>query len=120
MTKQAFVDMVAARTGLSRRDAARAVEAFLDTLTETLRRGDSVSFTGFGRFSTRHRATRQGVNPRDPSRRIQIPAAVVPKFAAGGALKSAVRASSLGADSEGEPDEPWERRRDDGSSQMEG
>ena len=91
MTKQEFVDQVASKSGLSKRDSAKAVDAFLDSVTETLKRGDSVSFTGFGKFSTAHRAARQGVNPRNPSQKVHIPAATVPKFSAGSSLKSALR-----------------------------
>jgi DNA-binding protein HU-beta len=91
VTKQDFVAEVARKTQLSNRDAGRAVDAFLETITETLRTGDDVSFTGFGKFSTQNRAARTGVNPRNPSERVQIPAARVPKFSAGSALKQAVR-----------------------------
>ena len=91
MTKQEFVDRVASKSGLSRRDAGKAVDAFLESVTETLKSGDSVSFTGFGKFSTAHRAARQGVNPRRPGEKVDIPAATVPKFSAGSSLKSALR-----------------------------
>ena len=91
MTKQEFVDQVANKSGLNRREAAKAVEAFLDSITETLKRGDSVSFTGFGKFSTAHRAAREGVNPRNPTQKVQIPAATVPRFQAGSSLKQALR-----------------------------
>jgi DNA-binding protein HU-beta len=91
LTKQEFVDALASRSGLTNRDAARAVDAFLDTVTETLRRGEEVAFTGFGKFSTQHRAARQGVNPRNPSEKVTIPAATVPKFSAGSQLKAAVK-----------------------------
>lgn len=91
MTKQEFVDQVASRSGLARRDAAKAVDAFLDSITEALARGQDVSFTGFGKFSTQHRAARQGVNPRNPSQKVTIPAARVPKFSAGSSLKQSVR-----------------------------
>ena len=91
MTKQEFVDRVASKSDLSRRDAAKAVDAFLESVTETLKSGDSVSFTGFGKFSTAHRAARQGVNPRRPGEKVDIPAATVPKFSAGSSLKSALR-----------------------------
>lgn len=93
MTKQEFVDRVASKSGLNRRDAAKAVDAVLDAITDALRSGDAVSFTGFGKFSTQHRAARMGVNPRQPSQKVQIPAATVPKFSAGSGLKSAVRGS---------------------------
>ncbi len=58
MTKQEFVDQVASKSGLSRRDAAKAVDAVLESITETLKGGDAVSFTGFGKFSTQRRAAR--------------------------------------------------------------
>jgi DNA-binding protein HU-beta len=93
MTKQEFVAEVARRSQLTSRDAGKAVEAFLETVTDTLRRGGEVSFTGFGKFTTQERAARTGVNPRNPSEKVQIPAARVPKFSAGSALKSAVKQS---------------------------
>jgi DNA-binding protein HU-beta len=91
MTKQEFVGRVAQKSGLSARDAAKAVDAFLDSITETLKSGDSVTFTGFGKFSTSQRAAREGVNPRNPGQKVHIPAARVPKFSAGSGLKSAVK-----------------------------
>ena len=96
MTKQEFVDQLASKADLSRRDAAKAVDAFLDTITESLRGGQEVSFTGFGKFSTQRRAARQGVNPRNPSEKVHIPAATVPRFSAGSQLKQAVRAGGGG------------------------
>ncbi len=91
MTKQEFVDKVASKSGLNKRDAATAVDAFLDSITEALRSGETVAFTGFGKFTTQHRAARMGVNPRRPGEKVHIPAATVPKFSAGSSLKSAVR-----------------------------
>jgi DNA-binding protein HU-beta len=91
MTKQEFVDKIADKAGLSRRDAGKAVDAFLDTITETLRGKGDVSFTGFGKFSTSDRKERQGVNPRNPGEKVTIPAATVPKFSAGSQLKQAVK-----------------------------
>ena len=91
MTKQEFVDAVASRANLSRRDAGAAVDAVLDTVTDTLKSGDSITFTGFGKFSTSQRAAREGVNPRNPSEKVHIPAARVPKFSAGSQLKQAVK-----------------------------
>src|SRR6187551_3910114 len=91
VTKQEFVDKVADKAGLSRRDASKAVDAFLDTITETLKGKGDVSFTGCGKFSTSERAERQGVNPRNPSEKVTIPAATVPKFSAGSQLKQAVK-----------------------------
>jgi DNA-binding protein HU-beta len=91
LTKQEFVNEVASKAGLSARDAAKAVDAFLESITDTLRRKEEVTFTGFGKFSTQHRAARQGVNPRNPSEKVTIPAATVPKFSAGSQLKAAVK-----------------------------
>ena len=94
MTKQEFVDKVAQKGNLSRRDAAEAVDAVLESITEVLRTGGEVIFTGFGKFSTQHRKERQGVNPRNPTQKVTIPAATVPKFSAGSTLKTAVKTGS--------------------------
>jgi DNA-binding protein HU-beta len=91
VTKQEFVDAVASKANLSRRDAGAAVDAVLETVTDTLKSGDSITFTGFGKFSTSQRAAREGVNPRNPSEKVHIPAARVPKFSAGSQLKQAVK-----------------------------
>ncbi len=91
MTKQEFVDAVAQRSGLAKREAAQAVDAMLDTITDALRRRDSINFTGFGKFATSERKARMGVNPRNPSEKVHIPAATVPKFTAGSGLKQSVR-----------------------------
>jgi DNA-binding protein HU-beta len=91
LTKQEFVNEVASKSGLSARDAAKAVDSFLEAITDTLRRREEVTFTGFGKFTTQHRAERQGVNPRNPTEKVTIPAATVPKFSAGSQLKAAVK-----------------------------
>ena len=90
MTKAEFVDRVASKSGLSKRDASKAVDAFLESIEESLKQGESVSFTGFGKFSAQQRNARQGVNPRT-GEKVTIQAATVPKFSAGSALKSALR-----------------------------
>lgn len=90
MTKQDFVAAVADRAGMSKSDAGAAVDAMLDTITAALKNGDSVTFTGFGKFSTSHRAARQGVNPRT-GEKVHIAATTVPKFSAGSQLKAAVK-----------------------------
>ena len=90
MTKAEFTDRVAAKSGLSKRDATKAVDAFLDSITEALRGGEQVSFTGFGKFTVAERGARQGVNPQT-GERIEIAASKVPRFSAGSALKSAVK-----------------------------
>ena len=92
MTKQEFVDQVAASSNLSKTDAGDAVDAVLKVIEETLSRGGEVSFTGFGKFTVAERGARQGVNPQT-GERIQIAASRVPRFSAGSALKGAVKGS---------------------------
>ena len=91
MTKAEFVDRLArdGRIG-SKKQAADAVEAVLDGIADSLRGGDSVNFTGFGKFSVAERGPRQGVNPRT-GERITIAGGRVPKFSAGAGLKSKVK-----------------------------
>jgi DNA-binding protein HU-beta len=91
VTKQEFVEKIAEKASLQRRDAQAAVEAVLDTITDELKRGGEVVFTGFGKFTTQHRAARQGVNPRNPTEKVEIPASTVPKFSAGSQLKKEVK-----------------------------
>jgi len=90
VTKSEFVDQVADRAGLSKRDAANAVDAVLETIEATLSRGSEISFSGFGKFSVSQRSAREGRNPAT-GERIQIAASRVPKFTAGAALKKAVQ-----------------------------
>jgi len=101
VTKQEFVERVASKSGLSRKDASEAVDAFLDSITDALRSGEDVAFTGFGKFSVQQRAARQWVNPRNPTERVQIPASKVPKFSAGSQLKQAVKTSGGGFGGDG-------------------
>ena len=91
MTKAEFVDRLSSdgRIG-SKKQAADAVEAVLDGIAEALGKGDSVNFTGFGKFSVSERSERQGVNPRT-GERITIAGGRVPKFSAGAGLKSRVK-----------------------------
>jgi len=89
VTKSEFVDQVADRAGLTKKDAGDAVEAFLETIEDALKRGSDVSFSGFGKFSVSQRGAREGRNP-STGEKIQIAASKVPKFTAGAALKKAV------------------------------
>jgi DNA-binding protein HU-beta len=91
VTKADFVEQIAGRTGLSKRDAGAAVDAVLETISDSLKKGEDVAFTGFGKFSVQNRAARTGVNPRNPSEKVNIPASKVPKFSAGSGLKAAVK-----------------------------
>ncbi len=90
MTKAEFVDKLAAKSGLTKKDAAGVVDAFVEVVTESLKKGEEVQFTGFGKFYVQARDARQGINPQSKAK-ISIPASKVPKFSAGLALKSAVK-----------------------------
>jgi DNA-binding protein HU-beta len=89
VTKAEFIDQVADRAGLSKKDAAEAVDAVLETIESALRRGSDVVFSGFGKFSVSDRAAREGRNPAT-GEKIYIKATKVPKFSAGASLKKAV------------------------------
>lgn len=90
MTKSDFVDAVARRADLSKKDAGDAVDAVLATIQSNLVNGGEVNFTGFGKFEVAHRSARQGVNPQT-GERIMIAASRVPRFKAGASLKQAVK-----------------------------
>jgi len=89
MNKADLVNSVASKTGLSKADASRAVDATVEAIEDALRGGDSVSLIGFGTFSVKHRAARMGRNPQT-GQQIQIKASNVPGFKAGKSLKDAV------------------------------
>ena len=90
MTKSEFVDHVAQKGDLDKREAGKAVDAVLAVIEETLARGGEITFSGFGKFSVAERGAREGVHPR-PGEPIQIAASRVPRFSAGSGLKKAVK-----------------------------
>ena len=92
MNKAKFIDAVAAKTGLSKKDAKGAVEAVLDTITEALVKKESVNFIEFGTFTTADRAARTARVP-GTNKTVEVPAKTVAKFKASKALKDAVLAS---------------------------
>ncbi len=89
MNKGELIESVAASAGLSKADAGRAVDAVVQSIASALSGGNQVSLVGFGTFTVKHRAARQGRNPRT-GETIQIKASNVPGFKAGKALKEAV------------------------------
>lgn len=89
MNKTELIGSVAESAGLSRADATRAVEAFIDCVQQTLKKGDTVSLVGFGNFTVRKRAARTGRNPRT-NETIEIPASNVPAFKPGKPFKDAI------------------------------
>ena len=89
MTKSEFVDQVASKANLGKKEAAEAVDAVLGVIEDTLKRGSDVTFSGFGKFHVAERGARQGVHPRT-GEPIQIAASKVPRFTAGSGLKKSV------------------------------
>ncbi|MEN8688073.1 MAG: HU family DNA-binding protein [Desulfuromonadales bacterium] len=89
MTKADLVNTIAEKAGLSKADAEKALKAFTDAVTDAMKAGEKVSLVGFGTFSVGQRAARTGQNPQTGAK-INIPAAKVPKFKAGKALKDAI------------------------------
>lgn len=85
MNKTDLVDAMAAKSGLSKADAAKALNAFTETIGETTKAGENVSLIGFGSFSIAERSARQGINPRTKET-IEIPAKKYVKFKPGTAL----------------------------------
>jgi DNA-binding protein HU-beta len=89
MTKKEFVARVAERSGLSKKDAEDAVNAVIATIEDSLKSGDDVNFTGFGKFHVAERRAREGRDPRT-GESITISASRVPRFTAGSAFKRRV------------------------------
>jgi DNA-binding protein HU-beta len=89
MNKGDFVSAVAEAAELSKTDAARSVDAMIEVISKALKKGDTVTLVGFGTFTVRTRAARQGLNPQTREA-IQIKASKNPAFKAGKALKDAV------------------------------
>lgn len=90
MKKSEMVAAIAEAAELSKADAARALDAFVDCVTAALKAGDSVTLVGFGTFEVRERAARQGRNPRT-GKPLKIKASKVPAFKAGKALKDGIK-----------------------------
>jgi len=89
MGKQELVEFVAAKTGLTKADAGRAVDAMVEGITTGLKKEGKVALVGFGTFSAKKRAARNGINPLTKET-IKIPAKTVASFKAGSKLKDAL------------------------------
>ena len=89
MNKSELVEAMAKDSGLSKADSARALESFLTTVEKTLKKGDEVAITGFGKFSVAKRGARTGRNPQTGAA-LKIKASRSPRFSAGASLKQAV------------------------------
>jgi DNA-binding protein HU-beta len=90
MNKSELVTKLAGQAEVSKKDAAKVLEAFKDVVAEALAHGDKVSLIGFGTFEVRERAARKGRNPQT-NEVINIPASKVPAFKAGKGLKDVVK-----------------------------
>ncbi len=89
MNKAELIDAVSAKSGLTKADTDRAFKAFVETVSETMAKGESIVLVGFGTFLVRDRQARSGRNPRT-GETISIESAKIPAFKAGKALKDAV------------------------------
>jgi nucleoid DNA-binding protein len=90
MNKATLVDFVASKTGCTKKAAGDAVEAFVSAVMSTVKKGDTVTLTGFGTFKSIHRKARNGRNPKTNAA-IKIPARTVPVFRPGKGFKEMVR-----------------------------
>ena len=89
MSKQELIEGIAEKAGLTKADAGRALDGFIASITEALKKGDKVALVGFGTFEAKKRDARDGRNPLT-GETVHIPAKVVPTFKAGSKLKDAL------------------------------
>ncbi len=90
MNKGELIDRLAARTGLAKNKAGETIDALFDIITASLKKGEEINLTGFGKFEVQKRKAREGRNPQT-GKSIKIPARRVPRFKAGKGLKDAVK-----------------------------
>ena len=90
MNKSELIVALAQKADISKKDAEKAISAFIDVVTETLKAGDKVQLVGFGTFEVKERAARIGRNPSTGAE-INIPASKAPTFKPGKALKDAIQ-----------------------------
>jgi DNA-binding protein HU-beta len=91
MNRAELAGKIAGKLNISKKLSEDVIGTVEDIITETLKGGGEVTLAGFGTFSAKRRAGRMGVNPQNPSEKIQIPPVTVPKFKAGKALKDALK-----------------------------
>ena len=90
MNKLEFISVVSDKTGMTKTDVARILDAEIATVTETLVAGDSVVITGFGSFKPVTRKARMAYNPQTKKRDVEVPEKTVAKFSVGKSLKEAL------------------------------
>ncbi|HOY56078.1 MAG TPA: HU family DNA-binding protein [bacterium] len=91
MNKPDIISNLAEKLAVEKTAVERVLSAFEELVIETLKKGEEISLTGFGTFSAKHRSARMGVNPQNPSVKIEIKAVTVPKFKAGKTLKDSLK-----------------------------
>lgn len=91
MNKAELINRISEKIGVSKKQSEDMLESMLEIITNSLKDGEEVTLTGFGTFSAKERSARGGVNPQNPSERIQVPAVTVPKFKSGKSLKDALK-----------------------------
>jgi DNA-binding protein HU-beta len=91
MNKAALIEKIHSEVGVSKKDAEAMIECLTKTIMKQLVAGEEVTITGFGTFLSRTRHARGGVNPQNPTERIQIPEVKVAKFRTGKTLKDALK-----------------------------
>mgnify|MGYP000353566756 FL=1 len=89
MTKAEFIDAIAANGDYSKKDAEKALKTVIDTITDSLIKGEKISLVGFGTFEVKERAAKTAINPRTKET-INVPAKKVPTFKAGKGLKDTI------------------------------
>ena len=91
MNKVELTEKISEKLGVTKKQVEDMLNAFEEVVIATLQQGVDVTLTGFGSFSAKRREARMGVNPKNPTEKIQIPAVTVPKFKAGKSLKDALK-----------------------------
>ena len=91
MNKAGLIERIAAEAAVTKRNAEDMLEALVEVIIKELKAGNEVTITGFGTFLARTRHARGGVNPQNPTERIQIPEVTVAKFKTGKTLKDALK-----------------------------
>jgi DNA-binding protein HU-beta len=91
MNKIEFIEKLAVKSDVSKKEIEHFVNSMVDLIIDTLKSGSEVTITGFGTFSARDRHARMGVNPQNPKEPMKIPSVIVPKFKAGKTLKDALK-----------------------------
>ena len=88
MTKSELLDQVAKKAGTTKADTEKVLDAFFDHVTATIKKGEQVSWPGFGKFHTTKRAARTVANPQDRTKTVKVPATTAPKFTPSSTLKA--------------------------------